>query len=39
LIDPATANKGGANENLVKENIKRSMKAFEDKDRDGNEDH
>lgn len=37
LIDPATANKGGANENLVKENIKRSMKAFEDRDRDGDE--
>ncbi|MBI4499896.1 MAG: hypothetical protein HY700_01925 [Gemmatimonadetes bacterium] len=37
LINPATANKGGANESVVKENIKRSMKAFEDKDRDGNE--
>ncbi len=37
LINPATANKGGPNENLVKENIKRSMKAFEDRDRDGAE--
>jgi hypothetical protein len=39
LIDPATANKGGANEMLVKENIKRSFRAFEDKDVDGHEDH
>lgn len=30
LLDPATANKGGANENLVKDNIKNSMEAFED---------
>lgn len=37
LIDPATANKGGQNESVVKENIKRSMKAFEDKDHDGDE--
>ncbi len=37
LIDPATANKGGVNENLVKDNIKRSMKAFEDRDNDGDE--
>lgn len=37
LIDPATANKGGANEGLVKENIKDSFKAFEDHDRDGDD--
>ncbi len=30
LVDPATANKGGPNENLVKDNIKNSMEAFED---------
>ncbi len=30
LVDPATANKGGPNENLVKDNIKDSMEAFED---------
>jgi hypothetical protein len=37
LVDPASANKGGPNEGLVSENIKRSMKAFEDRDRDGEE--
>jgi hypothetical protein len=37
LIDPATANKGGPNESEVKENIKKSLKAFEDDDRDGDE--
>jgi hypothetical protein len=37
LIDPATANKGGQNENLVKDNIKNSIDAFEDEDRDGDE--
>lgn len=37
LIDPATANVGGANEGIVKENIKNSIKAFEDHDRDGDE--
>ncbi|MBI1723089.1 MAG: hypothetical protein HYR48_04190 [Gemmatimonadetes bacterium] len=37
LVDPATANKGGANENLVKDNIKASIKAFEDEDQDGDE--
>lgn len=37
LIDPATANKGGQNESVVKDNIKDSFKAFEDKDRDGDE--
>lgn len=38
LVDPATANKGGANEGLVKENIKVSFEAFEDNDRDGSHD-
>ncbi len=35
LIDPATANKGGINESVVKENIKRAIEAFEDDDEDG----
>ena len=38
LVDPNTGNKGGGNESLVNENIKRSMKAFEDDDHDGHED-
>ncbi len=37
LISPATANVGGANEGVVKENIKNSFKAFRDHDRDGDE--
>ncbi len=37
LIDPATANKGGPNENAVKTNIEASFRAFEDADRDGDE--
>lgn len=37
LIDPATAGNGGANENVVENNIKASIKAFEDSDRDGDE--
>ena len=37
LVSPMTANKGGANESLVKENIKSSMKAFKDDDRDGDD--
>ena len=37
LLDPATANRGQPNENQVKEDIKRSMRAFEDRDRDGND--
>jgi len=37
LIDPATAGKGGANQNEVESNIKNSVRAFEDKDRDGDE--
>jgi hypothetical protein len=35
LIDPATANKGGPNENVVRDNIIASMEAFEDRDGDG----
>lgn len=35
VIDPNTANTGGANESAVKEQIKRSMRAVEDNDRDG----
>lgn len=38
LIDPATANDGGANEGIVKENIKDSVEAFEDRDHDGSDD-
>jgi len=38
LINPRTANKGGANENVVKDNIKDSIEAFEDDDRDGDDD-
>jgi len=37
LIDPATANKGGLNESEVNDNIKTSLKAFEDADRDGDD--
>lgn len=37
LIDPDSANKGGDNENLVRDNIKASIEAFEDKDKDGSE--
>lgn len=35
FVNPATANKGGSNENLVKDNIRRSLEAFEDDNRDG----
>ncbi len=35
LVDPLTANKGEPNENLVKDNIRDSIDAFEDTDRDG----
>jgi hypothetical protein len=38
LVDPETGNKGGAAESLIKENIKQSIEAFEDDDRDGNDD-
>ncbi len=34
-VNPATGNKGGENESLIKENIKNSIEAFEDNDRDG----
>ncbi len=37
LVDPATANKDGPNENLVKDNIITSMRAFEDRDEDGDD--
>ena len=37
LVDPASANQGGQNENLVKDNIKDSFEAFEDEDRDGDD--
>ncbi|HEY8794372.1 MAG TPA: hypothetical protein VIM15_05445 [Gemmatimonadaceae bacterium] len=39
LVDPATANSGGANENLVSDNIRRSFHAFEDNDRHGDDGH
>ena len=35
LIDPRTANKGGANENVVRNNIRASLRAIEDDYRDG----
>lgn len=35
LINPTTANKGGPNESLVRENIKTSILAFGDDDRNG----
>jgi hypothetical protein len=38
LIDPATANKGGANANDVRDNIRDSFRAFRDNDRDGCDD-
>jgi hypothetical protein len=38
LIDPATANSGGANAELVSANIARSFVAFRDDDRDGRDD-
>ncbi len=37
LISPATANQGGANKSLVDNNIKNTIKAFEDDDMDGDE--
>jgi hypothetical protein len=37
LVDPNTGNKGGQNESIVKENIKKSFKAFEDENRNGDE--
>ncbi|MDH3495593.1 MAG: hypothetical protein OER21_02415 [Gemmatimonadota bacterium] len=38
VVDPASANKGGPNEGVVKENIKNSFRAFEDDDRSGSGD-
>lgn len=38
LIDPSTANAGGANAQLVADNIKRSFRAFRDDDHDGKDD-
>ena len=38
LVDPATANKGQANEGVVKDNIEGSIDAFHDDDRDGHDD-
>lgn len=38
LLDPTTANKGQANENLVKDNIRSSIDVFEDNDHDGEDD-
>jgi hypothetical protein len=38
LVDPATANKGGPNENLVRDNIRVSIDAFRDDDHDGHDD-
>jgi hypothetical protein len=39
LVDPQSANKGGPNEGLVNENVKRSLETFEDEDHDGSDDH
>jgi hypothetical protein len=39
LVDPASANAGGANAALVMSNIARSFKAFRDDDHDGHDDH
>jgi hypothetical protein len=39
LIDPASANVGGANAGVVQNNIKSSIDAFEDDNRDGRDDH
>lgn len=39
LVDPATGNSGGANEQLIQENIKSSINAFEDDNHDGHDDH
>lgn len=38
VVDPATANKGGSNEGLVKNNIEQSIEAFHDNDSDGLDD-
>ncbi len=38
VADPTTANKGGPNEGVVKQNIETSFRAFEDDDRSGSDD-
>jgi hypothetical protein len=38
LLDPASANAGGANQGLVEQNIKSSLEAFEDENHDGRDD-
>jgi hypothetical protein len=38
LVDPASANAGGPNQALVRENIQRSINAFRDEDHDGHDD-
>jgi hypothetical protein len=38
LVDPASANAGGVNENLVESNITSSFHAFRDEDHDGHDD-
>ncbi len=37
LLNPASGNKGGVNESIITENIKQSIEAFEDEDRDGDD--
>lgn len=39
LVDPASANAGGTNAELVESNIRHSINAFEDEDDDGHDDH
>lgn len=39
LVDPLTANAGGANEGVVESNIKGTLHAFEDENEDGADDH
>jgi hypothetical protein len=39
LVDPASGNAGGANEQLIRQNIRGSINAFEDQDHDGHDDH
>ncbi|MEZ4587203.1 MAG: hypothetical protein R2909_12440 [Gemmatimonadales bacterium] len=39
LVDPGQANKGAAFENAVRDNIRRSIRLFEDRDHDGRDDH
>ncbi len=38
VIDPSTGNKGGANDNLVRDNIRNSFHAFRDGNHDGHDD-